>query len=122
MECVLCQYFLGVDAFYEVITYAYEHLPANSMILKAMIHSHCRLFNAESEDYINDEKNNRSKLPHDFLIGVMVRYMDITKEGASKDPILSDFHKHSCEKDTSACRLAYKSLDDDIDEKYMRNI
>lgn len=119
MECVLCQHFLGTDASYEVVAYAYEHLPADSMILKAMVYSHCRLFCVEREIGDGGKQSDRGKLPHDFLVAVMVRYMEIVKEGASKKLKLSDFHEHSCENDTSTCEIAFESWDDDIDEECM---
>jgi hypothetical protein len=117
MECVLIRYLVDEQACYEVVAYAYKHLPKGNIILTTMVHSHCHYFDGESDngDY-NDEMHDRSKLPHDFLIDVMVRYMEMKmkNKGVEESLTLSDFHKHSCKKDTLACKLAWSSLTNDF--------
>lgn len=114
MECVLIRYLANAPAYYEVVAYAYKHLPEDNKILTAMVHSHCLFFDGESYDVAtNDEMHDRSKLPHEFLIDVMVRYMEMRKDDVTKLS-LSNFHEHSCEEDTSACELAWESLEFDL--------
>lgn len=63
------------SVFYETIIYAYEHLPANNLVLQAMVDVHCRDFAEESDTELNGKLELRSKLPHNFLVDVMLRYM-----------------------------------------------
>jgi hypothetical protein len=116
MECILSQYLTITYAYYEVVAYAYELLPADSMILKAMIYSHCYFCHTGSETNNHGELNNLSKLPREFLLGVMLRYEQLKQDDAVDELRLSDFHEHSCEEDTSACELAWESLDDDLNK------
>jgi hypothetical protein len=114
MECMLSQYLTTSYAFYEVVAYAYDHLPADSMILKAMIHSHCHLSHGVLWATKVDEKQNLSKLPREFLLGAMTRYMEVKQGDAVNELKLSNFHEHSCERDTAACKLVWESLINDI--------
>jgi hypothetical protein len=41
MECVLIRYLFDTHACYEVVAYAYNHLPKGNQTLTKMIHSHC---------------------------------------------------------------------------------
>lgn len=114
MECILSQYLTTEYAFYEVVAYAYDHLPADSMILKAMIHSHCFFYHTGFKNIENGEINKLDKLPREFVVGTMLRYMELKQGDAVDELVLSKFHKHSCDRDTSACELAFKSLVDDL--------
>jgi hypothetical protein len=114
MECILSQYLAVQYVYYEVVAYAYDHLPVGSMILKAMIHSHCHFSHRVLWATTVDEKQNFSKLPREFLLGAMTRYMEVKHGDAVNELKLSNFHEHSCERDTVACKLVWESLINDI--------
>lgn len=117
VECAILAYFVNVScAYYEVVIYAYKHLPADNLILKAMIDSHCFYFDAddEAEDQTNGEIDTRAILPNSFLVGVMSRYMKIVKEGVINKLYLRDYHDYNSEEDTKACEAASQEVEDDF--------
>jgi hypothetical protein len=81
---------------YEAITYAFEHLPTGSLVLQVLIDQHCYGFREDTDSEENGELARRAMLPHDFLVGVMLRYMSLqpVKHGERKRPSRCDYHKH----------------------------
>jgi hypothetical protein len=85
----------GCPPYYTSIIYAYEHLPPSSPVLQALIDRHCRSFSEQSDTNLNGELKRRSQLPHDFLVGVMLRYMRL-QSGSKKKPLdRCDYHGHT---------------------------
>jgi hypothetical protein len=81
--------------YYLSIIYAYEHLPPNSPVFQAFIDRHCYSFNEESDTDKNGELGRRSQLPHDFLVGVMLRYMRSQPGNKRKALTRCDYHDHT---------------------------
>ncbi|KAH6639640.1 hypothetical protein C7974DRAFT_373850 [Boeremia exigua] len=80
--------------FYDTIIYAFTHLRSDSPILQALIDSHCFCWHEQSDTEKNGELQLRSQLPHSFLLGVALRYMQ-TQDGQRRLLDRCDYHKHS---------------------------
>lgn len=125
VECALVIHFVEEDfAFYDVVTYAYEHLRYGSPILTAIVHAHCLRFDdyAEMTDKSSGEIDTRKNVPLEFLEDVMLRYMRITKEGVKNEMQLCDYHEHDSAAETNACYEAWleteNDLENDLDEGF----
>ncbi|KAJ4378227.1 hypothetical protein N0V86_005927 [Didymella sp. IMI 355093] len=85
----------GCPPYYISIIYAYEHLPPSSPVLQALIDRHCRSFSEQSDTDSNGELKRRSQLPHNFLVGVMLRYMRLQSRSKKKPLDRCDYHGHT---------------------------
>ncbi|KAH6639639.1 hypothetical protein C7974DRAFT_410597 [Boeremia exigua] len=95
------------DLYYEVIAYAYEHLSTKSLILKAMIDTHCATFTTDMDEKVPGEVDHREILPREFLLGVMLRYAEITQDQDKWIQLSCDYHDHSSLEEV---------LEDDLDD------
>jgi hypothetical protein len=80
--------------YYEVVVQAYECLPPTSLVLKAIIATHCERFDQYADNEGNGEVDRRSRLPSEFLVGVMMQYMMIKEHGLDPKPDPCQFHEH----------------------------
>ncbi|KAF3034204.1 hypothetical protein E8E11_003504 [Didymella keratinophila] len=62
---------------YEAVKFAYEHLPCKSLVLQALIEVHCCWWRETSDTKENGRLQLPDELPHDFLMGVALRYMHL---------------------------------------------
>jgi hypothetical protein len=96
---------------YNSISYAFKHLPPESPILKLLVDSHCRAYDETDEACNKIEPREWSRLPQDFLVGVMLRYSRIVK-----DPLLvhldaCDYHDHISDDEWASCKAEMKGRD-----------
>lgn len=116
VECTFIGYIVNETCpYYEVITYAYEHLHPESPILRAMVNSHCYFSGSDADNDSNGETEARLDLPHSFLINVMDRYAEIVKKEVELKISIRDYHDHSTEEDPDACDAAWGDMENDID-------
>jgi hypothetical protein len=113
VECTFIGYIVYETCpYYEVITYAYEHLRPESPILRAIVDSHCYYSGSDADGDLKGEVEALKHLPQDFLISVMERYTEIVKR---KDEIklnIRDYYK-----DTKVCDAAWGDMENDVDEE-----
>jgi hypothetical protein len=105
--------------YYKTITYVYEHLRAESPILRAMVDSYCYFSGSDLDGDLDGETEARLKLPHRFLIDVMERYAKIVKRKDDLTLSIRDYYNYSSEEDIDACDAAWGDMENDInDETY----
>lgn len=83
--------------YYRSIIYAYDHLPSSSPVFQALIDRHCYSFREESDTNKNGELERRSQLPHDFLLGVVLRYSQLQTGNKRKSLDRCDYHGHTAD-------------------------
>lgn len=105
---------LKTDACYKIVIYAFAHLPPASPVLRAMIDAHC--FNFEEwmeKEY--DEVNLRAKLPHTFLVCVMLRYSKLLQSKKKRVWLdRCDYHDHKTKDEKEECHKTAPGLTCDI--------
>lgn len=100
---------------YEAVAYAYQNLPAESLVLTAMINTHVHHFRSWTDNEDNEDIHHRDKLPQSFLVGVMLRYAWLIENKAARKKLVPcDYHIHDSLGDKDKCQAAVDSLQDDI--------
>ncbi|KAL1797231.1 hypothetical protein ACET3X_003837 [Alternaria dauci] len=69
------KYFMHCTWYTHVI-YAYNNLPAQSLLLKLMVEKQCINWSSDFDNKRNKEEERRHDLPKEFLIQVMVRFAE----------------------------------------------
>ena len=117
VECAFIGYIVNETCpYYEIITYAYEHLRPESPILRAMVVSHCYFAGSDADGEFSGETEAREHLPHEFMISVMERYAEIVKKKGEVKLSIRDYHDHKSE-DTEGCEAAWGNMENDIDKE-----
>jgi hypothetical protein len=92
--------------YYEAVIHAFANLPARDSILELMVDSHCKDFDEDQDSEDNGEMERRSKLPHEFLLRVMLRYGRLMSDGelaqADLDPC--NYHRHVSDEEREQCQ------------------
>jgi hypothetical protein len=92
--------------YYEAVIHAFANLPARDSILELMVDSHCKDFDEDQDNEDNGEMERRSKLPHEFLLRVMLRYGRLMSDGelaqADLDPC--NYHRHVSDEEREQCQ------------------
>jgi hypothetical protein len=87
---------------YEPVIYAFANLPTDSPILTLLVELQYREYRIGDDTSENGELERRRKLPHDFLVRVMLRFTQ-SREDAYDDEDLDpcDYHEHAIDKEES---------------------
>jgi hypothetical protein len=92
---------------YELIIYAFANLPADSPILTLLVELHYRHFELDDDTVENGELQLRQKLPHEFLLRVVLRFARDRKERYVNDELIPcEYHVHATDKEEKKCEKA----------------
>lgn len=103
--------------YYETVVNAFPRLPERSPVRQLLIDCYCRFFEKSYDDDAGAAKlDSRSKLPTDFLVGIMLRHADIM-ELLRNDEIeltyrldICDYHEHASEAEREKCKEECKVI------------
>ena len=102
--------------YYETVVNAFPRLPERSPVRQLLIDCHCRFFEKSHDDDADAaELDSRSKLPTDFLVGIMLRHADIMallrirKIGLIYRLDICDYHEHASEAERKRCKEERKA-------------
>lgn len=103
--------------YYETVVNAFPRLPERSPVRQLLIDYHCRFFEKSYDDDAGAaELDSRSKLPTDFLVGVMFRHADImellrdNKIDVTYSLDICDYHGHASEAEREKCKEERKII------------
>jgi len=101
----LIDHVIEKSAYYEAVSYGFARLPKDHAILDLLVEMHCRAFRDSSDTAGNGELELRTKLPHDFLMRVIIRYSQIAELVLPDDDIEPcDYHGHADEEEKKQCQ------------------
>ena len=103
--------------YYETIINAFSRLPKGSPVRQLLIDHYCRFFEKSYDDDASAaELDSRSKLPTDFLVGIMFRHADImellrnNKINATYRLDICDYHEHASKAEREKCKEECKVI------------
>jgi len=93
---------------YELIISAFGKLHTTCPILAYMVDSQCSRWYEEMDTGNEEEMKLRSKLPHDFLVRVMIRYSQLVKDPSLKQLDRCSYHTHTSKKERTNCKRKWE--------------
>jgi len=101
---------------YEIVINAFSKLPERSPVRQSLIDCYCRVFKKSDDDNTGPEELAlRTKLPTDFLVGIMLRYADVMELLRNKKIRVTyrldicDYHEHASEAERKKCKEERKA-------------
>ncbi|XTI89530.1 hypothetical protein V2W45_1241817 [Cenococcum geophilum] len=92
---------------YAVVVLAFAKLPTTTPLCRFFVDVYCQRFRESDDD--ESERKQREKLPHEFLLGVMLRHAKIMGRLRAKEMTSSyklhmcDYHEHETEEERQLC-------------------
>lgn len=92
---------------YAVVVLAFSRLPTSAPLCRFFVDVYCQRFRESDDD--ESERKQREKLPHEFLLGVMLRHAKIMGRLRAKEMLPSyklnmcDYHEHETEEERQLC-------------------
>ncbi|KAF1830870.1 hypothetical protein BDW02DRAFT_633298 [Decorospora gaudefroyi] len=103
-----------LTAHYEFVIYAFANLFSERPILALLVELQYRRFCETHDTKENGEMARRHRLPHDFLLRIMLRLGQANRDGdAEADLNPCDYHGHASEEAKKQCQA---NTDEDTDE------
>lgn len=90
--------------YFEPIILAFANLPPTNNLLRAMVDSHVHGYEDDNENA--DHIKMCAKLPHDFLVQIMVRYSQVAHKKVEAALHACDYHHHANNKEKTGCHAA----------------